>query len=315
MSAILYFIKVKGPTMIELKQCCRVPFPEKLYEQYETEEKAIRANVSASKVTDMMKRFIEEHNEPLFFILEIPASQKDEQEMPHGTVRSLHCNVYYMNGLDQDHALQMLKAVGHFLVKDGLNTFGFAGHKSKEEILFGKYNVLTIYTADAKSYEPFLTDFRIKKTDKLVTAWDTFDKSHPGQCTSYESDGKTIFDIPDYFKNFGMYFAERRDENGQPYENKVAADDIIGKIMLVGITYYTAKNEFIEQKQFWGTVVEANKDTILIKQKNGTLLSLPPDLSSTLRAAPGEYRLHSTGEVIVDPDYLITWNCVKDDGE
>ena len=156
----------------------------------------------------MMTRFIEEHCEPLFFILELPANQKEEEEIGGGTVRNLHDDVYYMDNLDKNQALQMLKALGHFLIKDGLNTFGFAGHRSNEEILFGRYNVLTVYTANEKAYAPFFADFGIEKTDKLVTAWDTFDREHPGECERYEAKGKTIFDIPEAFQDFGLYLAK-----------------------------------------------------------------------------------------------------------
>ena len=44
--------------MLEMKECCKVPFPEKLFEEYEVKDTAIYANVNASKVVDMMKRFI-----------------------------------------------------------------------------------------------------------------------------------------------------------------------------------------------------------------------------------------------------------------
>lgn len=84
--------------------------------------------------------------------------------------------------------------------------------------------------------------------------------------------------------------------------------DLIGKVILIGLTYYTDDDVFIEQKQFWGTVTEANDWRILVKLNNGELFSLPPDLSSTRIAPPGEYRLRSTGEIIVDPDFLTTWN-------
>ena len=81
--------------------------------------------------------------------------------------------------------------------------------------------------------------------------------------------------------------------------------------MLVGITYYTSDDQFIEQKQLYGTVTEATKALIRIKQKDGTEITLPSDLSSTTRARPGEYKLRSTGEVVVDPDFLATWNLYK----
>ena len=34
---------------------------------------------------------------------------------------------------------------------------------------------------------------------------------------------------------------------------------------------------------------------------------LPPHLEAYQEAAEGEYRLRSTGEVVVDPDWLCTW--------
>ena len=49
--------------MLEMKECCKVPFPEKLFEEYEVKDTPIYANVNASKIVDMMKRFIEMHND------------------------------------------------------------------------------------------------------------------------------------------------------------------------------------------------------------------------------------------------------------
>lgn len=49
--------------MLEMKECCKVPFPEKLFEECEVKDTAIYANVNASKILDMMKRFIEMHND------------------------------------------------------------------------------------------------------------------------------------------------------------------------------------------------------------------------------------------------------------
>jgi len=91
--------------------------------------------------------------------------------------------------------------------------------------------------------------------------------------------------------------------------------DLIGKTILIGLTYYTADNEFIEQKQCWGTVIEADENRISVKLNDGKIFVLPPDLSSTQAAAPGEYFLHSTGETVVNPDYLATWNINRARGE
>lgn len=88
----------------------------------------------------------------------------------------------------------------------------------------------------------------------------------------------------------------------------ISFNDLLGKVLLVGITYYTHDKQFIEQKQFWGTVISSNHDGISIRQSDGSIYLLPPDLSSTQKAPPGEYRLRSTGEIIMDPDFCATWS-------
>ena len=60
--------------MLKLKKYCSVPFPEKLFEQYEVQDNMIIANVGTDKVMDMMLKFIGMHDEWLFFILEIPTN-------------------------------------------------------------------------------------------------------------------------------------------------------------------------------------------------------------------------------------------------
>ena len=92
---------------------------------------------------------------------------------------------------------------------------------------------------------------------------------------------------------------------------KIRFSELVGKTILIGLTYYTAENELIERKQFWGTVVESNKSRILVRLNNGEMFNLPPDLSAIKKAPLGEYRLHSTGEVVVNPDYLTTWNLTR----
>ena len=300
--------------MLEMKKCCKVPFPEKLFEEYEIRESAIYANVNASKILEMMKRFIKMHDEPLFFILELPCREEDGITQEKALINTNNdYDVYFIDGLNDKQAEQCIDSLGNFLVKDGMNTFGIGGHESQEEILFGKYNVMTIYTRNAELYRDFLNSFGIKKTDNLVTAWDTFDPEHLGKCERYISKetGKTIYDIPETYKEYGMYLYEIRKEYDKEAEKEITFDELIGKVLLVGITYYTHDNEYIEQKQFYGTVTEANKTIIRIKQKDETEFTLPPDLSSTKRARQGEYKLRSTGEVVVNPDFLATWNLYK----
>ena len=82
----------------------------------------------------------------------------------------------------------------------------------------------------------------------------------------------------------------------------------IGKHLLVGMTYLDQRGEVSRQVQFHGIITEVTVKGITIKrQDTGEYFTLPPVTESLQPAPKGEYRLHATGEVVVDPDYLTTW--------
>ncbi len=88
----------------------------------------------------------------------------------------------------------------------------------------------------------------------------------------------------------------------------------MGKYALVGLTFLDAEGNVVSQAQRHGRLVELDEqDGISIRfvahgeAWDGELYRLPPDLRPVADAPPGEYRLRSTGEVVVDPDVTITW--------
>ncbi|MDS4074569.1 MAG: hypothetical protein RKO68_01160 [Candidatus Accumulibacter sp.] len=93
------------------------------------------------------------------------------------------------------------------------------------------------------------------------------------------------------------------------------AELLPGKTLLVGITYVESDGSLIEQQQFFGEVQSAHpRQGILLTlngRRAGEQYNLPPDTRSINPAAPGEYRLRSTGEVVVDPDYTVTFSLRK----
>jgi hypothetical protein len=93
--------------------------------------------------------------------------------------------------------------------------------------------------------------------------------------------------------------------------NEEFAQSLIGKLVLVGLTRLDAGGEEIQTKQFYGRVTSAHKTRgIAIKlegMRSGETYNLPPDTSALYPAKRGEYRLRSTGEVVVDPDFTTTW--------
>ena len=82
--------------------------------------------------------------------------------------------------------------------------------------------------------------------------------------------------------------------------------EMIGRRLLVGITYVDADEEVVDQVEYAGIVREV-EPLVSIDQGADEPSTLPPEPAAFERAEPGEYRLRSTGEVVVDPDYISTW--------
>lgn len=198
--------------ILKLKAGSKITSPQVLYEGYEVGENHITANVGIDKIEKVMQHFIVMHDEPLFFILELPANKTDETETAPGVVKVFHKDIYYMDGCTREEALAVMGRVGNLLFNDGLLSFGYGCHESGDEIMFGKYNVLTIYSKNIENYADFFKNHAIEATDHLVTAWENFSQEYPGESTKYEIDGKTAYDIPKQFEEWGMYFAEQREE-------------------------------------------------------------------------------------------------------
>lgn len=198
--------------MLKLRKGCTVPFPEKLLEGYEYIESGIIANVDADKIRSVLEHFIAIHDEPVFFILELPAKLDDETKFGTWIAESVHRDVYYIDGCTTEEALDILIRTADLMINDGLCTFGFGCHQSKEEIMVGKYNVISIYTRNIEGYDGFFESHEIDRVENLITAWDTFTQETPGECVRFDTDGKSVYDIPEMFKERGIYLAEQREE-------------------------------------------------------------------------------------------------------
>ena len=78
--------------------------------------------------------------------------------------------------------------------------------------MFGKYNVCQIYTQNPDDYEDFFEPHEIERTDNLITGWDVVSPETPGICSRYDENGKSVYDIPKMFEDWGIYLAEQREE-------------------------------------------------------------------------------------------------------
>ena len=199
--------------MLNLVKGHRVNLVENLFESFtKLTEHHLMANVHAEKILEVFQHFIVIHDEPLFFILELPVSIDREKVIAKNIIKESHKDVYYIDGCSREECLALLIRYGDLLVNDGLSKFGFGGHKSHDEIMLDSYNVVTIYSKELSKFNDFFEPHNIQFVEELVTAWKTFSKTSPGISEIYESNGKTVYDLPTELSEWGIYLAETRTE-------------------------------------------------------------------------------------------------------
>ena len=199
--------------MLNLVKGHQVSLVENLFESFtKLTEHHLMANVHAEKILEIFQHFIVIHDEPLFFILELPVSSDREKVIAKNIIKESHKDVYYIDGCSREECLALLIRYGDLLVNDGLSKFGFGGHKSHDEIMLDSYNVVTIYSKELSKFNDFFEPHNIQFVEELVTAWKTFSKTSPGISEIYESNGKTVYDLPEELAEWGIYLAETRTE-------------------------------------------------------------------------------------------------------
>lgn len=200
--------------MLKLRQGAKVPFPEQLKEGYEQIEGRLIGNLSEEKVLPLMRDFLSLHEgEHLFFILEIPCTLDQQRAIAEkaGETAGLYKNVYYLDGCTPEQARDILEEVGQLALNDGMCSFGFGGHEAGDEVVFGAYNVLSVYGKQLDRLRKLLEQYGLSRVRNLVTAWDTFSREHHGECSTVETGGKRVYDIPELLADRGIYLAEQRE--------------------------------------------------------------------------------------------------------
>ena len=199
--------------MLNLVKGHQVSLVENLFESFtKLTEHHLMANVHAEKILEVFQHFVVIHDEPLFFILELPVSIDREKVIAKNIIKETHKDVYYIDGCSREECLALLIRYGDLLINDGLSKFGFGGHKSHDEIMLDSYNVVTIYSKELSKFNDFFEPHDIQFVEELVTAWKTFSKTSPGISEIYECNGKTVYDLPEELAEWGIYLAETRTE-------------------------------------------------------------------------------------------------------
>lgn len=128
--------------MLNMIKGCRIKDPSILFEGYQQTDSGFVANVNADKIQTLLESFVLLHNEYCFVILEVPTNAKEEPSLVSCGTQPLHKDVYYLDGLTPEKAVEFLKVYGQWLIHDGLSNFGIGIHSGANEIVSGKYNVI-----------------------------------------------------------------------------------------------------------------------------------------------------------------------------
>jgi hypothetical protein len=106
-------------------------------------------------------------------------------------------------------------------------------------------------------------------------------------------------------------------DDGPPTFDSEFAQQLIGKRVLIGVTRQDRRGQHISHEQFHGVVETADAvrgfEIGLAGVKAGEKKWLPPATAPFEVAAKGQYRLRSTGEVVVDPDFTAQWTLTQTD--
>ncbi len=177
----------------------------------------LTANVSAEKIIKVFESFISkmDEDEALFLYIEAPCSEDEEKELNSNDISKLHRNVYYLDGINRESALDLLHSgVGELLINDGLALFGIGSLITNIEIGKCKYNMLIgfLQEADEKCFTDIFKENDIPRLATIKTAWDLISEKNPGECSSYEFGGKDIYVLIEQLQELGLYKAETREE-------------------------------------------------------------------------------------------------------
>lgn len=125
--------------MLNLAKGYKIYEPERLNEEYEvTDDVTLMANVDVEKIKEVFQHFIVMHDEPLFFILELPVTCDRENPVAPGILEETHKDVYYIDGCSQEECLlwcgDYYYVLGYSEKKS--NDYRCSGYKCNQEKIF-----------------------------------------------------------------------------------------------------------------------------------------------------------------------------------
>ena len=170
-------------------------------------------NISAENIERVLRCFINQLEEPCFFVYEVPVNKATEETLQEAGTASRHGDVYYWDGLSRQNLQELIDEYGELWINDGLVKFGFATHHdSRDELYITKYKIGILYTMDEQRYIDLLREMGIPQEEQIKTVWNNFTQDKPGEASVITVSGKSIYDVLEELIPQGLYFAERREQ-------------------------------------------------------------------------------------------------------
>jgi len=169
-------------------------------------------NVSAERLADVFRSLAKEVNGRGFFLLETGSQRDVEEELRTHPGDPFHKDVFYLDGIQVERALEILAGNERNLIHDGGVNFGFGSHVGHDEVIVGPYKIVYIYADDPEKYRRALERLGYPQRETLKTVWDNFGPEAPGQRGILKDARPTRWEMIDALKAQGLYLAERRED-------------------------------------------------------------------------------------------------------
>lgn len=110
-------------------------------------------------------------------------------------------------------------------------------------------------------------------------------------------------------------------------------DEVMDKTCVIGLSYFDKDGSLMKQSQLAGTVCKIDAELGISVRLQALapaapaagagagadnappLFILPPNLAAWFKAPPGHYRHAESGVDMKNPDFLVTWNIWRTQGE
>ena len=185
---------------MDFRLCAGVSSPgaDKVKSSYSCVGRDVNGILSAEMILPCAREYISLLPKQVFFFIDLPRQDSDD------------CYDTYILDCTKKVALALLDHYGDILVNDGPSRFGFGGYPYEDEFMFGEFQEFTAYCDSVKADKlcGMLDKLGAVKQDKADSLRNYMSDDDEGILSPVESDGITVYDLPELLHDAGMYMVD-----------------------------------------------------------------------------------------------------------